>query len=239
MELPEDIEGLVSGIENEDNQTIPDMDSPEWDEFIMDEFTKDELDPDGHPKVHGLRRLAGKYVGNIVQSVGTIIFAPKLDDSGQAILPAVAEYKVKFLVEFNDTQEPVIVEYGDAADVSAWNADPKFGRFASALAVTRAETRALRKALKIKKCSSEEKDGGVAPPDGSENRKIEPLQIKLIDKLCKQKDINAWSYVNSGKNKYKDVKEIPYAVASKIIQNLNHNTKLSKDVIGYKEQWHK
>ena len=132
-----------------DGETAPDQNSLEWNDWVMDLFDETELvqqdgTGDPMPKVAGLRRVAGLVLGKIVSSGPVTVFpATNVDHPGRST--------VVFQVEFQDGT--VFREVGESY---IDNTDDKFCIYPSAIASTRAEARALRKALGINRVSYDE-----------------------------------------------------------------------------------
>jgi len=135
------------------------------------------------------------------------------------------------------------------------NTDDLFCAHPAATASTRAEGRALRKALRIRCLAAEElarkdivsivqqsvqKDN---PTDGEwdEDAKISSSQINFIDNKCRQLDINIMEFVNSGENEYDSIEEVEKKKASTMLGVLNkYQTKQSdipENVMGYNKNW--
>jgi hypothetical protein len=241
---------ILEGIEAEENPmidkvmlaaTAPDKNIPgrldiEWSDWLMKQFDKSELvvkDKQRFPRVHGLRRLAQKLVGEIVESTTICASPPKCLANGGVDLTSFI-YKVTF--KKHDSE--VLVTYSDAADVyyfseKSCNSDAKFARFPSALATTRAEARALRKALGLTTCSAEELAPDLAPNTSIVEKKervvdvdeevpslIDAGQIHFIKTKCAAVDIHPWKFLNSGTQKYKVLKDIPFIEAQKFCKIL-------------------
>lgn len=116
---------------------VPPITSIEWNDYVMSKFDEAELF-DGMPLAAGLRRVAELLLGTIVYSGPTQVFPPKDDGShGRAT--------VVWKIEFANG-----VCFSDVADCWEGNTDDAFCAFAVATAATRAEARALRKALRLK-----------------------------------------------------------------------------------------
>jgi hypothetical protein len=140
------------------------------------------------------------------------------------------------------------------ADAWEGNTDDMFCAYAVAIASTRAEARALRKALKIKGVAAEEltkKDTAKIVRDISKQKtstsgdyddqgRMSDAQYNFIDVKCKQLNIN-------GSKLFKDVfkvdnnRKISKKIASDIIDQLNEyqrdkNT-IPSDLLGYNEDW--
>jgi hypothetical protein len=220
----------------------PSMLSPEWHDYAMTLFHPSEL-VDGHPLVAGLRRVSELILGTIVFSGPTQVFPVQREDHhGRAT--------VVFSVEFANG-----VRYSEVADSWEGNTDDMFCAFAVAIASTRAEARALRKALKIKGVAAEEltkKDTAKIVRDISNNKtasegeyddqsRMSDAQYNFIDVKCKQLNINgeklfALFNVDSGK-------KISKKVASDIIDRLNDfqrdKSSIPQDITGYQQEWRK
>lgn len=152
----------------------------EWDNYVMSLFDSSEL-VDGHPNVAGLRRVARLVLGEIYDSRPTAVFV-----TGENRATVVYEVKIRK----EDGKEIV---FGDVADSSEYNADVPFCLHPSAMASTRAEARALRKALCLKKASSEELNGKNAP------RAIE-LKVKVEN--ATNGEVNPDSLISDSQKNY-------------------------------------
>jgi hypothetical protein len=218
----------------------PSMLSPEWHDYAMTLFNQSEL-VDGHPLVAGLRRVAELVLGTITFSGPTQVFPVQRDDHhGRAT--------VVFSVEFANG-----IRYSEVADSWEGNTDDMFCAFAVAIASTRAEARALRKALKIKGVAAEEltkKDTAKIVRDISSTKassegeyddqsRMSDAQHNFIDVKCKQLNI-------SGKQLFKEFnvdsgKKISKKVASDIIDRLNDyqrdKNSIPQELLGYQQEW--
>lgn len=219
----------------------PSMLSPEWHDYAMSLFEESEM-VDGHPLVAGLRRVAELVLGTIVFSGPTQVFPVQREDHhGRAT--------VVFTVRFSNG-----VEYSEVADSWEGNTDDMFCAFAVAIASTRAEARALRKALKIRGVAAEEltkKDTAKIVRDISTQKtssdgdyndqgRMSDAQSNFIDIKCKQLNIN-------GAKMFKDLfnvdshKKVTKRVASEIIDRLNEfqrdKSTIPANISGYEEEW--
>lgn len=221
---------------------VPSMLSPEWHDYAMTLFTESEM-VDGHPLVAGLRRVAELVLGTIVFSGPTQVFPVQREDHH-------GRGTVVFAVEFANG-----VRYAEVADSWEGNTDDMFCAFAIAIASTRAEARALRKALKIRGVAAEEltkKDTAKIVRDISSTKtasegeyddqgRMSDAQYNFIDVKCKQLNINGEKlfsvfHVDSGK-------KISKKIASDIIDSLNDyqrdKSSIPQDIIGYQQEWRK
>lgn len=210
---------------------VPDYLSPEWDAYAMSHFAPNEL-VDGYPNAAGLRRVAELLLGPIVKSGPTQVFPSE----GNGPSRATVVYTVVF--EWGGPGG-FIREYSEVADVWHGNTDALFCGYAVATASTRAEGRALRKALKLKKCSAEElSKNDVAKIVAEETvEKISNEQISFIDSKCKKLDINVVAFINSGEKQYSSIYDVTRETAAKMIKKLteltNDKTKIDESIKVY------
>jgi hypothetical protein len=225
------------------NVVLQDAPSPlsfEWNEYVMGLFDETEL-VDGNPLVAGLRRVSELVLGTIVFSGPTQVFPVQRDDHhGRAT--------VVYTVEFSNG-----IRYSEVADSWEGNTDDMFCAFAVAIASTRAEARALRKALKIKVVAAEEltkKDtakivrqisSSKTSSDGDYNdqSRMSDAQYNFIDVKCKQLNID-------GKKLFKSLsldnnKKVSKKSASDIIDKLNDfqrdKSLIPEEMLGYEQEW--
>jgi len=237
LQTPSNAETSVKNVVLTD---APSMLSSEWHDFAMTLFDPSEL-IDGHPLVAGLRRVSELVLGPIIFSGPTQVFPVQREDHhGRAT--------VVFSVEFANG-----MRYAEVADSWEGNTDDMFCAFAVAIASTRAEARALRKALKIKGVAAEEltkKDTAKivrdisntkASSDGdyNEQSRMSDAQYNFMDVKCKQLNID-------GKKLFKEFnvdsgKKVSKKVASDIIDKLNDyqrdKNSIPASITGYQEGW--
>jgi hypothetical protein len=223
---------------------IPEYTSPEWHDFVMSQFTPDELLQGKYPKVDGLRRVAEKLLGNIIFSGPIENEFTMHDTEGKA----VSTYRV--VIEWTvDAHYNVNLNRHDDRDIfptrefraiaSAWKENVVktkknvFQKFFESIAETRAEGRALRKALLLKVvCADElmmsnygkdEEEFEMNVTDGQweGGALITEQQVQTIKLLCQRLEIDEVKFINSGKNKYNDINEVTRETAAEMIRQLN------------------
>lgn len=205
-------EKLISGDNQPDNitpvtkamaapQKLPKVTSPEWQEFVLSQFTSDEvLDINGntYPTVSGLRRVAELLLGEIIFS-GPINVFPSAD--GESTGRASVLYRVDIswhlnVAEYMDIESGLPIRTFQSC-AEAWDEsikDPRFKPFPLTIAETRAEGRALRKALFLKTLAAEEISGSEMPTketvnavmEYDENAPITSSQLGIIRAKCLQ-----------------------------------------------------
>ena len=227
--------------------TMPAYGSRGWNDYVMSKFESHEL-IDGNPICAGLRRVVDDVLGSIVSSRPTQVW-PSTDVNG----PGRATVVFEVVINWMDSGE--LRTFAEVADVWHGNTDDLFCAHPVATASTRAEGRALRKALKVKCLAAEELakkdivsivrqsvnvDQGI---DGEWNEEdaISVPQINFIDAKCKQLDINVTNFINAGSDTYDSINEVSKQTASKILSTLNEYQTKSKNmpdkILGYDSNW--
>lgn len=126
---------------------IPSPSDPEWTDYVLSLLIQDKEVDNGNPRTDGLRRIAVKLLGDF-SIITKVVDAPNINNSYRASV-------IVSLIFRNNMQ------YDGAADVFGGNTDRKFAVHALATAETRAEGRALRKALKLTKVLAAEEMQGA------------------------------------------------------------------------------
>ncbi len=211
--------------------------SPEWNEHVLSHFQQDEL-VDGNPTVDGLRRVAELLIGPIISGKAEIIQSPNLDNDGRCV--------VSYTVIVQSTNgSNLTFEQTSIADCYSGNCDPRFAVFASAVAETRAEGRALRKLLRLRKIIAAEEAGLVPAEENGSNGKITATQMSFIETLCNRNDINIPVYLGDSKSFSFNgrLEEVPYRSAVAIIAHLSelqrNNASINPKYKGYNPNWRK
>ena len=212
------------GVEPEMLSTTPQMSDPDWHDYLMDQFVKGELIDNKYPNVNALRRLVELMLGPIVFS-GPIETKTTMDPN--SVGKAVVTYELTIECETGPKT------FRSVASSHVGNTDDIFAVFPESIAETRAEGRALRRALRLgvvcadeltKKDTSEfVKNNNQAATTGEwdENDMITDQQINSINILCKRLSINLNNFINSGSKTYKDIQEVSRKTAASMIKRLN------------------
>jgi len=227
-------------MDKQKESNVPDMLSPEWNDYVLQLFTDKEL-IDGNPLTAGLRRVAEMLIGEIISSKPVDV---QRIETGDPIGKTTVTYEVQFLVRNGDRE--YVKTYADVSDVWAGNTDDLFAVHAPATASTKAEGRALRKALKLRVVAAEElckKDVSqyLSQQSSQLEERIKPEQVKYVDINCKKLDIDVIKFINSGEKVYNSVYEVKRDTAAKMIEMINKikrgDQKLNEDIKGYKQDW--
>jgi hypothetical protein len=189
LETPENVD---TSVKDQIVSSGPDPTSPEWNDHVLSLFADGEL-YEGRPLCAGLRRVAELLLGRIVSSRPTQVFAPQGGDE-------IGRATVVWEIVFEDGSL-----FSDVADCWEGNTDDAFCVFNTATAATRAEGRALRKALRLKTVAAEEmtkkntasivrsisqtKQVATEGEYDDSSRMTDP-QANFIDAKCKQLNLN-------------------------------------------------
>lgn len=223
-----------------DIERIPQMTDPDWSDYVLKQFTEDEQ-IDGNPTVDGLRRVTKKLLGDIISSRCRVIQAPNPSNNYSSTVEHEVVIRWLKLESGEDVHERVFTE---VADVNEQNCEPEFRRFSSSTASTRAEARALRKALMLKRVVAAEEITQIAPVDENNSDragKITKGQINFIKNLAIRNDINIMKYINMGKQKYESIEDVDYQTALKMVGHLSKLQRegVPENIKGYKSDYYK
>ena len=213
------------------------MSSPEWSDYVLSQFESDEM-IDGNPTVDGLRRVTELVMGPIIDTHTEIIQVPTKDNEGRA----TAVCSVTVLIPYTAHQKRATGS-GDA-----WhkNTDMPYSKFPVAMAETRAEGRALRRLLQLRKVVAAEELSVAANEEAQDySTTINDNQINFIDIMCKSVgrglDINVESLIKAKHPQCKSIRSLTHNEASDLIQMLSHYQQnmenVPEPVRGYKEDW--
>ncbi len=255
-----DVESIKAGLDLEagsienmfGDDTMPMYGTEKWDDYVMGQFREGEVFTDsksGRKSVTcaGLRRVTSQILGNIVSSRPTSVTAATDPNS-----PGRATVVFEIVIDWMGSGE--LRTFADVADVWHGNTDDLFCAHPAATAATRAEGRALRKALMIKCLAAEElarKDVAAIvrqtvpqkPSDGEwkEDDSISVAQINFIGAKCSQLDVNVMKFVNIGTETYSNITEVSKKTAKKMLGVLNKyqtgSEEIPEGVMGYEENW--
>lgn len=155
----------------------PDMGDPEWTDYVLSLFADKELD-NGNPKVDALRRVAYKLLGPF-SSRTSVVQPPDLDGRATVVVT----------LEFGSGYSPIVVD--GAADVSSVNTAREYAVHAVATAETRAEGRALRKALKLTKVlAAEELHNADSDEANGADGRIPTSMVSSLKMMCAIQNID-------------------------------------------------
>lgn len=221
---------------------VPTPTEPEWNEYVLRHFSDNEMF-DGMPLTHGLRRVVELLMGKIIFSGVDQVFPPSESD-------AIGRSTVVWKIVLEDGST-----FSDVADSWEGNTDDTFCAYNTATAATRAEGRALRKALRIRVVAAEEvtkKDTAKIVRDmvkkqntesngeyDSAGRMTDP-QANFINGKSKQLNVDA-SKILKEIISVKSVSKTTKKQASDAIELMNKYQQdmksIPETIIGYNENW--
>jgi hypothetical protein len=228
--------------ESEADEIIPEITDPSWSDYVLTHFTEEEL-VEGYPTVDGLRRVGKKLLGKVVKSASKVIQYPTPEND----FAAVCEHTLIIDWDRDDdaSHEFPAREFTDVGEVSEFNCDPLYRGYPVSTASTRAEGRAWRKALGLRRILTAEeitKEDMPKMPSHAADAKINETQKQFINNVCRRNNINVMKFIGLSKEKYTNINEIPHASAVKIAATLakfqNNKELIEKYGIGgYDPNW--
>lgn len=205
----------------------------EWTDYVLSLLNEDEKIK-GNPTTDGLRRVFEKATNCTIMSSSTnVVQAPSPDNGQRATIVVTLSYKDK-----NDNLYKV-----DGASDAFWgNTDKIFRNHPVAVAETKAEGRALRRALKLRKVvTADEIAEDVEDIDGSNADKIEASQISFINNMCLRLNVNAKALLDSMELNSDNIKRIAHKDAVSVVRKLSEYQKdmssIPNILQGYNPDW--
>lgn len=207
----------------------PKYGSRAWHDFIMSQFHEDELF-NGCPKVDGLRRVAEEFLGEIVVSRPDLVDTPRSDNGYRY----VASHEL--VIIFPDGKQRLFSELADV-DLKGVNTPEEYAKHPTATASSKAESRALRKALKLRTLAAEElgnpeykDDEGMDFLIDDTPTEITTTQQSFIEFKCEKLGIDLKKLLDKSKAGYKKLEDLSYKDAERTIKYLNEIQTNKKDI---------
>ena len=216
---------------NEDESQRPQEYDPEWSEYLLDQLSDSEL-INGAPTVDGLRRITEKCFGEILESKSNIIETPTSQNNQRCTICHTLK-----IVKYGSAN-PISVD--GCVDVLYHKTPYPFKDHLVATADTRAEGKALRRALKIRVVTAEELQNEDEENALSSDELVNDQQILALNQLCKRLDISVISLV-TGEYKVKTINDLRNLEGRLLISKLSEFQRTPQDIpktyIGYDENW--
>ena len=235
VDLDEFEEVVDEGGESVEGESFdPEMGDPEWTDHVLSLLDKDEM-INGSPTVDGLRRITELVIGRIVSSKTIIHQVPTPENQYRASVV------VSLCVSEDVTRE--LLEVDGAADVCMQNCDSPYYKYPVATAETRAEGRALRRLLRLKKVvAAEEVSKNAYEPEVNlinDDSLINETQIRFLEILSQRLDINLKKLVQKDYPEVHNIKELPYLDSKKLQEKINGFQTVAppEDIVGYDKTW--
>lgn len=216
----------------------PTINDIEWTDYVLEMLSEDEKIK-GNPTTDGLRRIFEIAMDcTLTVSQSEVCQAPDPNNGQRATVVHSLTYVL------NDPKLDDLVKtrtINGAADVYWGNCDKIFRNHPVAVAETRAEGRALRRALKLRKVvAAEELADEIEDIDGDNVSKITNNQTNFIDVLCKRMDINPVKCIES-MDLPVDINKLDHSNGVSIIRQLSSyqqdTSAIPETIQGYEEDW--
>lgn len=215
--------------------TKPDIHDITWTDYVLNLLSDDEK-ISGNPTTDGLRRIFEIALDcKMISSKSLVAQSPDPNNEKRATVVHSIQYIS------NDSKDTISVD--GAADVYWGNCDKVYRNHPVAVAETRAEGRALRRALKLRKVvAAEEIAKDIEDnPDSLNSTKISNNQLNFIDVLCKRLDINPTKIIEKLGYDYKNIYNIDHSSAVNLIKLISSyqqdSTLIDNNIIGYDSNW--
>ena len=228
------------GVEVQINKSIPSINDIEWTDYVLGLLSDDEK-IHGNPTTDGLRRIFEIALNcTILDSQSNVVQSPSPENEKRATVVHTLSY---FLNDGrSDNHNLNHRSVSGAADVYWGNCDKVYRNHPVAVAETRAEGRALRRALRLRKVvAAEELAKDIEDhPDHNTVDKITNNQINFIDVLAKRININVTKLVESLAIESKNIYHISHDDAVKIVTSLSsyqQTNSIPENLLGYDNNW--
>lgn len=223
--------GVASEVKDIPIKERPPMWSPAWSDYVLGHFQDSEFF-DGRPNVAGLRRVTEELLGPITRSEGKVrlVTASVVKSDGIVISRNywVGTHTVE--IRFEDDEEKAYDTrvFTEVANKNSSNMESEFlSQWGPESASTAAESRALRKALKLQGVISAEETTpeGLKDPEGGgeeDPEKITKTLINTLRILADRNKIDLMKYINYDflnkvvGDRFKTIEEVDYVDAKKM-----------------------
>lgn len=213
----------------------------EWNDHVLGLLSDDEK-IDGNPTVDGLRRIFEQALDCvIIEAISDVVQSPTPENEKRATVVHTLRYVLK-----NDLSNDAELKYRavtGSADVYYGNCDKVYRNHPVAVAETRAEGRALRRGLRLRKVvAAEELTSSIEDhPDAFSVNKISSNQMNFMDQMAKRLDINVVSLLASMSIGTDNINDISHDNAVAIIRELSKHQqnldKIPESLKGYESSW--
>lgn len=216
----------------------PNIHDIEWTDHVLNLLSEDEKIQD-NPTTDGLRRVFEVAMDCIViESLSSVVQYPDPNNGNRATVV----HSLTYVLNDCDADSHIKTRTTNgSADVYWGNCDKIFRNHPVAVAETRAEGRALRRALRLRKVvAAEELAEEVEDIDGNNVGKISNNQINFIDVLSKRLDINPTKcFENMGlaNNLYELDHDNGVSIIRQLSSYQQDTSAIPETIKGYEEGW--
>ena len=213
----------------------------EWTDYVLGLLSDDEK-IGGNPTTDGLRRIFELALNcSVISAISDVVQAPSPENEKRATVVHSISYVLKDTSPEDEDFKHKSVS--GAADVYWGNCDKIYRNHPIAVAETRAEGRALRRALRLRKVvAAEEISKEIEDhPDENTVSKISNNQINFIDVIAKRLNINISKLLKSNDLSCENIYTLSHENAVNIIRLLSkyqqNMADISESIIGYSNDW--
>lgn len=211
-----------------------------WTDYVLGLLSDDEK-ISGNPTTDGLRRVFEIALDCvIIESTSSVVQSPTPENEKRATVVHHLTYILNNGYDSSLTKQRAV---SGAADVYWGNCDKVYRNHPVAVAETRAEGRALRRGLKLRKVvAAEELAKDIEDhPDHDTVNKITNNQINFMDVLSKRLDINIIKMLEELGHDNKNIYNIEHESAvdiSKLLSSYQQDiSKIPENIKGYDPNW--
>ena len=218
---------------------IPTIHYIEWTDYVLSFLTDDEKIM-GNPTTDGLRRIFEKVMDcQIIESESKVIQCPSRENE----MRATVQFTLTFKPNVSNTAFIDSRSVSGCADVYWGNCDKVFRNHPVAVAETRAEGRALRRALRLRKVVAAEEIATEIEdhPDANTINKITNNQINFIDVMAQRLNINVVKLFKDHKLEQENVYDVLHQEAVDVIRSLSkyqqNISEIPENILDYSSDW--
>ena len=238
MNSKTELDDMVVGLVEDEAVTAPQDESarvyqesdPEWSEYVLDQMHDSEL-KEGNPTVDGLRRVTEKIYGEILGSNSEIV-----NHNAQE-----GNCTIKHTLEIHKYANGSVITVSGCIDVKSQNIPHPYNQHIVATADTRAEGKALRRALKLRVITAEEMQNTAEDDALAADESITDQQILAINQMCKRLDINLAKAVKGMCPNAKSVRDSSNLQGRNLLSSLSeyqrNSSSVPKKLMGYDSEW--
>jgi len=224
-----------------DTVKVPKITDLEWTDYVLGLLSDDEKISD-NPTTDGLRRIFELALNcKVIASTSSVVQTPTPDNEKRATVVHSITYVLNDAQ--SDSRDLNTVTVDGSADVYWGNCDKVYRNHPVAVAETRAEGRALRRALRLRKVvAAEEISKEIEDnPDLNTVSKISNNQINFIDVMAQRLNINVMRLFSDSQLPTDNIYTVSHEDAVGIIRLLSkyqQNTNdIPENIIGYSKDW--
>ena len=210
-----------------------------WTDYVLSLLSEDEKIKD-NPTTDGLRRVFETALNCvIIEAKSEVVQSPSPENEKRATVVHSLTY---ILNDDKTTEEIKYRSVSGAADVYWGNCDKVYRNHPVAVAETRAEGLALRRALRLRKVvAAEELAQDIEDhPDQNSAQKITNNQINFIDVIAKRLNINVLELLKSqgfDSNIYNMMHEDGVGIIRLLSKYQQDTSEIVEKILGYNNDW--